>query len=59
MDRFFVRNLFVFREDVARESSGSSEEAGVGDFSEFDGGGHGSAARKGDSPAAGMRDFGD
>jgi hypothetical protein len=29
MHRFFVRNLFVFREDVARESSGSSEKAGV------------------------------
>jgi len=51
--------LFVFREDVAGESSGSSEKAGVGDFSEFDRGGHGSAACKGDSPAAGMWDLGD
>jgi hypothetical protein len=31
----------------------------IGDLPEFDRGGHGSAARKGNAPAAGMRDFGD
>jgi len=57
--RFFARIFFVFREDVSGGSGGGSEEAGVGDLPEFDSGGHGSAAGKGDTPAAGMRNFGD
>jgi hypothetical protein len=57
--KFFLRIFFVFREDVALPSGSGSEEAGVGDLPEFDRGGHGSAARKGNAPAAGMRNFGD
>ena len=59
VDRFFARIFFAFREDVSGRSGGSSEEAGIGDLPEFDGGGHGSAAGKGNAPAAGMRNFGD
>jgi hypothetical protein len=55
VDRFFLRIFFVFREDVSRRSGGG-EEAGVGDLPELNRGGHGSAARKGNAPAAGMRD---
>ena len=57
--RSFPRSFFASREDVVMTSGGNGEECRVGDFPEFDRGGHSPSTGQGNPPAMRAWDFGD